>query len=178
MHLINNTWFSLCVGISGGSLRINCFWMLIHNFVPKGKTAFNAKAMRILCFHVLCLNACVRYHVFAKKVHCQTTCRGMRCFQSCTLVKGIGIVKSYGKGNMWHSCYTSSDQQLYEQHSAQPQYEKMQVPWSTIKGWTMNWGEDSALRTGHQWGKYIQLFSSYKNVQTVTQNWPLWPTMT
>ena len=34
------------------------------------------------CFHVPCLDACVRYHVFAKKVHCWTTCRGVRCFQS------------------------------------------------------------------------------------------------
>ena len=90
------------------------------------------------CFHVPCLNACVCNHVFAKKVHCQTACRSVRCFQSCTSVKGVGIVKSYGKGNMWQSCRTSSDQQLHEQHSAPPQYEKMQVPWSTVKGWTMN----------------------------------------
>ena len=70
---------------------------------------------------VLCLDACERYHVFTKKVHYQTTGRGVRCFESSASIKGIGIVESYGRRR--RVCHTSSDQPLYE-HDTRPQYEK------------------------------------------------------
>ena len=35
--------------------------------------------------------------LFTKKVHYQTTGRGVRCFESSASIKGIGIVESYGR---------------------------------------------------------------------------------
>ena len=52
---------------------------------------------KIYMLSVLCLDACERYHVFTKKVHYQTTGRGVRCFESSASIKGIGIVESYGR---------------------------------------------------------------------------------
>ena len=71
---------------------------------------------------------------------------------------------------MWHSCRTSSDQPLYE-HDTRPQYEKTQVPWSTVKdsGQRSEETEDTASRQQKDTDEVSTYnYSHYKNVQTVT----------
>ena len=78
------------------------------------------------------------------------------------------------EGDVWHSCRTSSDQQLYE-HGARPQYGK------TCKSPSPQWRggrrseepEDTAWRQQKDTDEVSTYnYSRYKSVQTVTQNWP------
>ena len=112
-----------------------------------------------------CLDACERYHVFTKKVHYQTTGRGVRCFESSASIKGIGIVESYGR--RWRVAqlsYVEWPAVVWTRHSASVREDASPLVHSGSEE-----TEDTASRQKKDTNEVSTYnYSHYKNVQTVT----------
>ena len=117
-----------------------------------------------------CLDACERYHVFTKKVHYQTTGRGVRCFESSASIKGIGIVESYGR--RWRVAqlsYVEWPAVVWTRHSASVWEDASPLVHSACAGQRSEETEDTASRQQKDTNEVSTYnYSHYKNVQTVT----------